>query len=115
VAHALEQVTRYGIPHGEAVGLGLIAECALAERMGIAPAGLERRVAGLLERLGLPVRLTSPVAADRLVQAMASDKKNLRARVRFALPRAVGAMDTSAGWTREAPPSTISDALAAIV
>lgn len=114
VAHALEQVTGYGIPHGEAVALGLVAECTLAERMGVAPAGLSRRVAELLVGLGLPARLASPVAQDRLVEAMASDKKNLRSRVRFALPSRLGAMDAATGWTREAPDSAIRAALDAI-
>jgi 3-dehydroquinate synthase len=39
VAHALERATDYGLPHGEAVALGLVAECALAEALGVAPAG----------------------------------------------------------------------------
>ncbi len=39
VAHALEQATGYGLPHGEAVALGLVAECALAEALGVAPPG----------------------------------------------------------------------------
>ena len=37
VAHALERATGYRIPHGEAVALGLVAECALAEALGVAP------------------------------------------------------------------------------
>jgi 3-dehydroquinate synthase len=114
VAHALEHATGYGLPHGEAVALGLVAECALAEALGLAPAGLGGRVAGLLDRLGLPVRLPEPIPADRLVQAMASDKKNRRARVRFALPRALGSMDAGEGWTREAPEPAIRQALEAI-
>jgi 3-dehydroquinate synthetase len=114
VAHALEQVTGYAIPHGEAVALGLVAECALAEALGVAPAGLGRRVAGVLERLGLPVRLREPVAPDRLIAAMASDKKNREARVRFALPRALGSMDPGDGWTHEAPDAAIRSAVQAI-
>jgi 3-dehydroquinate synthase len=114
VAHALERVTGFGIPHGEAVALGLVAECALAERMGLAPAGLGQRVAGLLARLGLPTRLAAPLSTERLMEAMASDKKNLRARVRFALPRGLGVMDADAGWTREAPAADVREALAAL-
>jgi 3-dehydroquinate synthase len=114
VAHALEHATGYGLPHGEAVALGLVAECALAEALGLAPAGLGGRVAALLERLGLPVRLSEPLPTDRLLQAMGTDKKNRRARVRFALPRALGSMDSGEQWTREAPEAAIRQALAAI-
>jgi 3-dehydroquinate synthase len=114
VAHALEHATAYGLPHGEAVALGLVAECALAEALGVAPAGLGHRVAGLLGRLGLPVRLPEPIVADRLLRAMGSDKKNRSARVRFALPSALGSMDPGDQWTREAPEAAIRRALAAI-
>lgn len=117
VAHALEQATAYGLAHGEAVALGLVAECALAEALGVAPAGLGARVAGLLARLGLPVRLAQPIAPERLVGAMGSDKKNRGGRVRFALPRALGVMDATAAddrWTREAPEVEIRRALEAI-
>jgi 3-dehydroquinate synthase len=114
VAHALEHATGYGLPHGEAVALGLVAECALAERLGVAPAGLGKRVAGLLERLGLPVRLAGAIDPERVVQAMGSDKKNRGATVRFALPRELGAMDEGERWTREAPEGAIREALGAI-
>ncbi|HET6578849.1 MAG TPA: 3-dehydroquinate synthase [Gemmatimonadales bacterium] len=114
VAHALERVTAYGIPHGEAVALGLVAECALAEGLGVAASGLGARVAALLSRLGLPVRLAEPVAADALVSAMATDKKNRAARVRFALPSVLGSMDPGDQWTREAPGPAIREALGGI-
>jgi 3-dehydroquinate synthetase len=80
----------------------------------VAPVGLGSRVAGLLVRLGLPVKLPAPIAADRLVLSMGSDKKNRSARVRLALPNALGSMDTGDGWTREAPDPAIRGALAAI-
>jgi 3-dehydroquinate synthase len=114
VAHALEHATAYRLPHGEAVALGLVAECALAEGLGVAPAGLGKRVAGLLERLGLPVRLAGPIDPERVVRAMGSDKKNRGATVRFALPRELGAMDEGERWTREAPEPAIREALGAI-
>jgi len=114
VAHALEQATSYALPHGEAVALGLVAECALAEALGLAPAGLGAQVAALLSRLGLPVRLAEPVDPERLIAAMGSDKKNRASRVRFALPTRLGAMDPGEGWTREAPEPAIRRALEAI-
>jgi 3-dehydroquinate synthase len=114
VAHALERATDYGLPHGEAVALGLVAECALAEALDVAPPGLRERVSALLRRLGLPVRLANPIETDRLVQAMSTDKKNRGARVRFALPRALGTMDEREQWTREASGAAIGAALQAI-
>jgi 3-dehydroquinate synthase len=114
VAHALEQATRYALPHGEAVALGLVAECALAEALGVAATGLGKRVGSLLERFGLPVRLREPVDSARLIGAMGRDKKNRGARIRFALPSALGSMENSDGWTRVAPDSAVRAALGTI-
>ncbi|MGH7528298.1 MAG: 3-dehydroquinate synthase [Gemmatimonadales bacterium] len=97
VAHALEHVSDYALPHGEAVALGLVAECALAIRLGGTDLTLPERVKTLLHRLGLPVRLAQPPAPDHLITAMASDKKNRSARIRFALPHSLGEMRAADG------------------
>ena len=115
VAHALERATGYALPHGEAVGLGMIAECELATRLGRAAPAVRERVALLLERLGLPTRLTPPVEAGELLEAMAADKKNRSARIRFALPGALGEMVEEGGWTVAVPEAEIRGALAAVL
>ena len=114
VAHALEQATGYRLPHGEAVALGLVAECALAEEMGAAAPGTRQRVVSLLERVGLPVRLADRVSEDQILDAMKRDKKNRRARIQFALPSTIGRMVESGGWTQSAPEPAIMSALRAI-
>ncbi|HEU5040168.1 MAG TPA: 3-dehydroquinate synthase, partial [Gemmatimonadales bacterium] len=90
VAHALERVTSYEIPHGEAVAIGLVTECELAARLGRAAPAVGERVAQLLARLGLPTTLPGGLDPDALIAAMRSDKKNRSARIRFALPAALG-------------------------
>ena len=114
VAHALERVTSYEIPHGEAVALGLVAECALAEMLGVAPGGLRERVAGLLGRFGLPVRLQGAISPLEVIGAMGSDKKNRGGRTRFAMPKGLGVIDAGQRWTREASEAEIQRALETI-
>jgi 3-dehydroquinate synthetase len=92
-----------------------VTECDLAERLAVAGTGLRRRVASLLERLGLPIRLPVPVPPERLLAAMASDKKNRVREVRFALPTSLGGMDEGERWTRAAPEAAIREALLAIL
>lgn len=111
VAHAVEQASGYALAHGEAVALGLVAECELAEAMGIGRRGLGAEVAALLRRLGLPVRLEDGLPRDRVLAAMAADKKNRAARVRFALPRDVGTMYPGEQWTVAAEDRAIASAL----
>jgi 3-dehydroquinate synthase len=114
VAHALERATEYRVPHGEAVGLGLVAETALATGLGLATPEAGARVVVLLERLGLPTRMREPVPAERLLAAMASDKKNRGGAIRFALPRGLGTMGPGPDWTTEAGEAAIRAALGAI-
>jgi len=114
IAHALERATEYRLPHGEAVGLGLVAEAALATGLGLATPEAGARVVVLLERLGLPTRLPDPVAPERLLAAMGSDKKNRGRGIRFALPRGLGAMGPGPDWTTEASEPAIRAALLAI-
>jgi 3-dehydroquinate synthase len=111
VAHAVEHASGYALAHGEAVALGLVAECELAEGMGIGRRGLGAEVAALLRRLGLPVRLEDGLPRDRVLAAMAADKKNRAARVRFALPRDVGTMYPGEQWTVAAEDRAIASAL----
>jgi 3-dehydroquinate synthase len=113
VAHALERATEYRLPHGEAVGLGLLAEAALATGLGLATPEAGARVAALLERLGLPTRL-EPLPEERVLQAMESDKKNRGGGIRFALPRGLGTMGAGPEWTTEAGDPAIRAALRAI-
>ncbi|HEY7613363.1 MAG TPA: 3-dehydroquinate synthase [Gemmatimonadales bacterium] len=114
VAHALEQATEYRLPHGEAVGLGLVAEAALATALGLATPEPSARLAALLQRLGLPTRVGETVGQERILAAMASDKKNRAGGIRFALPRAVGTMGEGPEWTTEAGEPAIRAALRAI-
>jgi 3-dehydroquinate synthase len=115
VAHALEHASDYTLPHGEAVALGLVTECRLAEALGVARAGLARDVGALLARLGLPERPALPLARDRVLAAMAADKKNRTGTVRVALPRDVGAMFQGEGWTTAPPESALAASLDGLI
>lgn len=85
VAHGLERLSDYALPHGEAVALGLLIETRVAERMGRCVAGTADRLATILDALGLPVVLPPGVGADALIDAMRGDKKNRDGAIRAAL------------------------------
>jgi shikimate kinase / 3-dehydroquinate synthase len=88
VGHAIEAFTNFEIHHGEAVGLGLIVEAALAERLQVAEGGLADRLTALLGTLGLPTR--HPAPADEILPRIGGDKKRRNGKVRWALPVAPG-------------------------
>jgi 3-dehydroquinate synthase len=94
VGHAIEAVAGFAGPyrHGEAVAIGMVAECRLAERLGWIDRAVTDRLAALLRAFGLP---TSAAGLDRVAlrDAMARDKKNRGGRIRFVLPRAIGRVE----------------------
>jgi 3-dehydroquinate synthase len=91
IAHAVESVSGYGsrFPHGEAVAVGMIAECRLAERLGWIAPEMTARLTNLIERFGLPTA-ASGLDPDALLEAMTRDKKNQKGRIRFVLPHGIG-------------------------
>jgi len=100
IAHAIEKVQRYDLLHGDAVAMGMVAEARLAERLGLAPAGLARAVRDAVARAGLPVPLPLGVSAEAVVAETHGDKKARGGAVRYALPRALGEMEPAEGrWT----------------
>jgi shikimate kinase/3-dehydroquinate synthase len=89
IGHGIEAASRFLLRHGEAIGLGMIAEAKIAERMGLAQPGLSKRIEAVIEKVGLPTRYAN-LETDTIVQLMRSDKKRQLGRLKFALPRAIG-------------------------
>ncbi len=87
--HAIERVSGYAIPHGQAVGLGLIAAARLAAARGLCAPDIPVRIREVVGRVGLPTQLSGYDPAA-IVAAMTTDKKRKAGRVRFVLPRAIG-------------------------
>jgi 3-dehydroquinate synthase len=96
IGHAIEAVAGYHGPfqHGEAVAVGMVAETRVAQRLGLVNQAVTERLAGLLERFGLPTSAPG-LDCERLIAAMARDKKNQRGKIRFVLPRAIGQVELS--------------------
>lgn len=91
VGHGLERALGYGVlRHGEAVGLGLVAEAAWAVREGLCedPA-LPERIVAWLARLGLPAT-TPAVDPAAVARAAAVDKKATGDTVTVPLPVRAG-------------------------
>lgn len=115
VAHALEHASGYAIRHGEAVALGLIAECTLGEALGATEPGTRARLEGVFSRLGLPTRLDSTVSPDAVLSAMRQDKKTRAGAPGFVFAAAAGRMRQFDGaWITGADAGAVRAALATI-
>ena len=84
VGHALEAVSGYGLLHGEAVALGMVAALDLGVALGAGSPVLAARARSLLARLGLPVDYERRF--DAQAQAgITVDKKRRGSTIRFVL------------------------------
>jgi 3-dehydroquinate synthase len=90
-AHAIENVAGYGAYlHGEAVAIGLSLATKLSIQLGQLPESILVRVDALLQKTELPVRLTTALPVEALMQAMQKDKKNRSGKLRFVTMKSLG-------------------------
>ena len=93
IGHAIEAFVGYeNIRHGEAVGLGMIAENQLAVNRGLLEPAAAERVRNVLIRLALPVQQPA-LDAGQLWRIMQHDKKTRGGKVRIVLARELGSVD----------------------
>ena len=90
IGHAVELVSGFSLLHGEAVGIGMVAEAQLAERLTVATPGLSDAIAEVLIGLDLPVEISEELDRAELIRAMRVDKKKAQGVIRFALPVRIG-------------------------
>ncbi|MBX3403713.1 MAG: 3-dehydroquinate synthase [Phycisphaeraceae bacterium] len=94
VAHAIETLPglSHGRPsladltHGEAVGLGLLAEARLAATLGLLDGREAEELREVLERAGLPTAVRGLPDSARIIALMGDDKKVAGGRLRVSLP-----------------------------
>jgi shikimate kinase/3-dehydroquinate synthase len=92
VGHALEKLSGFGLRHGEAVSIGMVAAARMAGELGWADASLADRIEAILSAWGLPVRCPS-FDADAICEALAFDKKKRGRELRWVLPRTIGEVE----------------------
>lgn len=99
--HAVEAASDYAVPHGEAVAVGLLAAARLGAELGVTDPALPDSLGALLESLGLPVRPPDGLTPERLLAALAGDKKRRSGRPVVILPAAVGGAELVEGLAGE--------------
>jgi 3-dehydroquinate synthase len=90
VGHGLEFAGHYTLmKHGEAVLLGLRAECFIAKEMKLLDTDSYERIDALIRRIPMKVNFFSLKIAD-IISAIGRDKKHVGAKLRFVLPIKIG-------------------------
>jgi 3-dehydroquinate synthase len=93
--HALEAVSGFALPHGEAVGLGILCALDVGVTLGVTPVAIAQEAEALLERVQGQARTrlakwlgrTTRGELERLIRA---DKKATAGAVRMILLRGLG-------------------------
>ncbi len=114
IGHALESLGGYRrLIHGEAVGIGLVAEAELAVHLGICGKDVSARIRRLVQAAGLPHELPPKTSFGALWGAMQHDKKVVGGKVVGVWPVRIGeviirplAEEACAAWFRTLPGST---------
>ena len=113
IGHAVEAASGYTLLHGEAIAVGLVLECDLAERAGVAEAGTMDRVREVFLKANLPVRMPKALQIDDIIRRMTSDKKSRAGVTRYALPARIGVMAAERdGWTVAVDDGLVREVLA---
>ncbi len=84
--HALEKVM--GVPHGEAVSMGITIASALSVKRGLLAVEDEQRILSLMKHLKLPTRIESE--HEQLFDALKKDKKRESNFINFVLLDGIG-------------------------
>ena len=107
VAHRLESLTAWALPHGQAVAVGLAVDACVACELGWLAPGTRDRVICALRSLGLPVFHPMLLPVERLMAGLEQFRQHLGGPLAVPLLRDVGhAQDSS-----EVPPRAVEAAV----
>jgi shikimate kinase / 3-dehydroquinate synthase len=77
------------LPHGEAIGVGMMAELRVAECHGYSDPAVTATVTTLLDRFRLPI-VASGLDPEEIYEFICLDKKRSDGQIRFAVPTRIG-------------------------
>lgn len=90
VGHALEALSHFTLPHGEAVSIGMVAENRVAVGKNLLREKDAQEILQLLKHCGLPTKIPPNYSVSEINRALALDKKNIHGKLYFALPTKIG-------------------------
>jgi len=89
IGHAIESVSDFKVEHGGAVAIGMLAAGRISNKLGMLDRNELVRLKGVIERADLPTEIPN-LEVEKIIQAIKHDKKILRGKMRFILPKSIG-------------------------
>ncbi len=90
IGHAIEKFTHYQVPHGYAVGYGLLAEAKISQLSGILPDDPYQKILKLLNKIGITREFFQTIDAAKLIELTKLDKKSMGGEVHYVLLKNIG-------------------------
>jgi len=91
VGHAIESASDFKVEHGKAVALGMLAAGRISNKLGLLDKNELIRLKVIIQRADLTTELPN-LEVEKIIQAIKHDKKILRGKIRFILPKALGSV-----------------------
>jgi 3-dehydroquinate synthase len=91
IGHALESVSDFGIRHGNAVAIGMLAAARISNQMGMLDRTDVIRLKKVIEKAGLPEEIPSR-KVEEIMQVMKHDKKVSGDKIKFVLLKSIGSV-----------------------
>ena len=88
IGHAVEMIA--GLPHGEAISIGMVAEAKLSVAKGMLTEKDAGRLRALLENIGLPTIPSPKCDKTAIIDAIKKDKKKRNGGLRVVLLEGIG-------------------------
>jgi len=101
VGHGIERATDFRIPHGDCISIGMVAACAISMKRAALSANQREEVVALLEKFSLPTQLPAEVDREKIIDAIAHDKKFSAGQIRFVVTPKIGEAHVSSDVTMD--------------
>ena len=93
LGHVYEKAYNYETyTHGEAVAAGMVAAARLGTDLGVTPQGTAEKIAGILQKYGLPTAI--PAAMEQYRETLGKDKKSAGKDIRVVVLAELGHAET---------------------
>lgn len=116
IGHAIERASDYAIPHGQAVGIGMLVEGEISCKMGLLHkedlARIQRCITACIGQKWLRTLTITTLSTHEILQALTLDKKSRSGSPRFVLLNGIGQPHCQDGnYTHAVPEKMIRDAV----
>ena len=112
IGHAIELLSGYRLPHGFAVGYGILAEAKISELLGILSSGGCAEVYRHLSRLGITTKDFPRYSPEQILEATLGDKKTRGGVTKYVLLETIGKVHQRDGqYAHPVPDDIVKKAL----